>query len=68
MVCTYRQAIWLSLEISVDKGQVIRHLKKKRIFNELRRLGYDGFVGMEHFTKTSYQSAFEQVKRLAGVA
>ena len=37
------------------------------IFNELRRLEYDGFIGMEHFTKTSFTSAFNQVKRLAGV-
>lgn len=37
------------------------------IFDELRRLEYDGFIGMEHFTKTSFTSAFEQVKRLAGV-
>ena len=37
------------------------------IFNELRRLEYDGFIGMEHFTKTSFTSAFKQVKRLAGV-
>jgi hydroxypyruvate isomerase len=40
----------------------------QHMFNELRRLGYDGFVGMEHFTKTSFPSAFAQVKRLAGVA
>ena len=40
----------------------------QHIFNELRRIGYDGFVGMEHFTKTSFQSAFAQVKRLAGIA
>jgi len=39
----------------------------QHIFNELRRLGYDGFIGMEHFTKTSFSSAFVQVKRLAGV-
>ncbi len=37
------------------------------IFDELRRLEYNGFIGMEHFTKTSFSSAFEQVKRLAGV-
>ena len=37
------------------------------IFAELRRLGYDGFIGMEHFTQTSFPSAFAQVKRLAGV-
>ena len=40
----------------------------QHMFNELRRLGYDGFIGMEHFTKTSFPSAFAQVKRLAGVA
>ena len=34
---------------------------------ELRRLEYDGFIGMEHFTKTSFTSAFKQVQRLAGV-
>ncbi|MDA9764611.1 TIM barrel protein [bacterium] len=39
----------------------------QHIFNELRCLGYDGFIGMEHFTKTSFQSAFEQVQHLAGV-
>lgn len=38
----------------------------QHIFNELRRLEYEGFVGMEHFTKTSFQTAFAQVKRLAG--
>ena len=37
------------------------------IFAELRRLGYDGFIGMEHFTQTSFPSAFAQVKRLAGI-
>lgn len=37
------------------------------IFDELRRLEYDGFIGMEHFTQTSFSSAFERVKRLAGV-
>ena len=40
----------------------------QHIFNELRRLGYNGFIGMEHFTKTDFKSAFNQVKRLAGVA
>mgnify|MGYP001191989801 CR=1 FL=1 len=39
----------------------------EHIFNELRRLEYDGFIGMEHFTKTSFTSAFKQVQRLAGV-
>lgn len=39
----------------------------EHIFNELRRLEYDGFIGMEHFTQTSFTSAFERVKRLAGV-
>ncbi len=38
------------------------------IFDELRRLEYDGFIGMEHFTKTSFSSAFARVKRLAGIA
>ncbi len=38
----------------------------QHIFNELRRMEYDGFVGMEHFTKTGFSSAFAQVKRLAG--
>ena len=38
----------------------------QHIFNELRRLEYDGFVGMEHFTKTGFSSAFAQVKHLAG--
>ena len=37
------------------------------IFAELRRLGYDGFIGMEHFTQNSFPSAFAQVKRLAGI-
>jgi len=37
------------------------------IFAELRRLGYDGFIGMEHFTQTSFPSAFAQVKGLAGI-
>lgn len=40
----------------------------EHMFNELRRLEYDGFVGMEHFTKTDFPSAFAQVKRLAGIA
>jgi hydroxypyruvate isomerase len=40
----------------------------QHIFNELRRIGYDGFVGMEHFAKTDFQTAFAQVKRLAGIA
>ncbi|MBK1877453.1 TIM barrel protein [Pelagicoccus mobilis] len=39
----------------------------QHIFNELRRLKYDGFIGMEHYSKTSFTSAFKQVKRLAGV-
>lgn len=39
----------------------------EHIFNELRRLEYDGFIGMEHHTKTSFARAFKQVKRLAGV-
>ena len=38
----------------------------QHMFNELRRLEYDGFVGMEHFTKTNFQTAFASVKRLAG--
>lgn len=38
----------------------------QHIFNELRRLEYDGFVGMEHYAKTDFQTAFTSVKRLAG--
>ena len=39
----------------------------RHIFNELRRLGYDGFIGMEHYTQTSFPSAFARIKDLAGI-
>ena len=38
------------------------------IFDELRRLGYDGFIGMEHYTKVDFSTAFGRIKRLAGVS
>lgn len=38
------------------------------IFNCLRRLGYAGFIGMEHGTTRTPQYAWEAVRRLAGLA
>ncbi len=37
------------------------------IFNVLREVGYDGFIGMEHNSKTNYREAIAQVRRLAGI-
>ena len=61
------------VDAAIDDIERVRSLsgsadtRQPFIFNELRRLEYDGFIGMEHFTKTSFTSAFNQVKRLAGV-
>jgi len=37
------------------------------IFNVLRELGYDGYIGMEHRSKKNFSEAFAQVRRLAGI-
>jgi len=39
----------------------------KHIFNELRRLEYKGFIGMEHFPKPDFETAYAQIKELAGL-
>jgi hydroxypyruvate isomerase len=37
------------------------------IFRVLRKLGYDGFIGMEHGTTGTPQTAWDKVKALAGL-